>query len=63
MSGTWIFDQRYGTHTARFGGSTRLLQSYFVVAQIVCGIAQIMMMCTMIISNHAVTWEIIHSET
>ena len=35
MSSTWIFDRRYGYYAARFGGTARLLQSYFAVAFIV----------------------------
>ena len=35
MSSTWIFDQRYGYYAGRFGGTARLLQSYFAVAFIV----------------------------
>ena len=33
MSSTWIFDRRYGAHTARFVGTARLLyKANYVVA-------------------------------
>ena len=35
MSSIWIFDRRYGYYAARFGGTAKVLQSYFAVAFIV----------------------------
>ena len=35
MSNTWIFDPRYGYCEVRFGGTAKVLQSYFAVAKIV----------------------------
>ena len=35
MSSTWIFDSRYGYYEVRFGGTAKVLQSYFAVAFIV----------------------------
>ena len=35
MSSTWIFDPQYGYYKVRFGGSAKVLQSYFAVAKIV----------------------------
>ena len=32
MSSTWIFDPRYGYYEVRFGGTAKVLQSYFAVA-------------------------------
>ena len=34
MSSTWIFDLRYGYYEVRFGGTAKVLQSYFAVAKI-----------------------------
>ena len=35
MSSTWIFDLQYGYYEVRFGGTAKVLQSYFAVAFIV----------------------------
>ena len=35
MSSTWIFDPRYGYYEVRFGGTSKVLQSYFAVTKIV----------------------------
>ena len=35
MSGTWVFEPRYGYYKVRFGGTAKVVQSYFAVAKIV----------------------------
>ena len=42
MSSTWIFDPRYGYYEVRFGGTAKVLQSYFAVAFIVIWLCIVM---------------------
>ena len=46
MSSTWIFDPRYGYYEVRFGGTAKVLPSYFAVAKIV------ILLCTQCCAQH-----------
>ena len=52
MSSTWIFARRYWYYAARFGGTARLLQSYFAVAMVafiviwLCTLKIVILLCS-----------------